>query len=174
MPGSTTFFGAHIHYIANNYCLFMVFIIIWKVIVFHMLFIASRSHIQFHSCSPPNLSSFFSPGFPIYVEYCTKGYQIFLVQWYFWQWVSSWFFVDMQQCVVQELLSPPLCFWTLQQYVGFAYVHYFSSYHTGNRFLAIYNDQPVPYSGTDHSLFGVRGNTQIQCNKKKGGVLLLL
>jgi len=51
----------------------------------------------------------------------------------------------MRSFVIQELLSPPPCFWTLQQYVGFTYVQYFSSYRTGNIFLAIYNDQPVLY-----------------------------
>lgn len=55
------------------------------------------------------------------------------------------FLVDMQPFVVQDLLSPPLCFWTLQQYVGLAYVQHFSSYRVGNKFLAIYNDQPVLY-----------------------------
>lgn len=55
------------------------------------------------------------------------------------------FLVDMQPLVVQELLSPPLYFWTLQHYVGFAYVQYFISYLTGNKFLAIYSDQPFLY-----------------------------
>lgn len=51
----------------------------------------------------------------------------------------------MQPFVVQDLLSPLLCCWTLHQYVGFAYVHYFSSCRIGNKFLAIYNNQQVLY-----------------------------
>jgi hypothetical protein len=59
VPGNTKFLPVHIPYIANDYSLFMPFIIIWNVLVLSMLFMAFQSHIHSHSCCPPNLSSVF-------------------------------------------------------------------------------------------------------------------
>ena len=63
MTGNTRFFPVHVPYIANNYRLFSLFIMFWKLLFSSKLFMAYRSYVQSSSCSPPNLSSSFFTGF---------------------------------------------------------------------------------------------------------------
>lgn len=53
----TKFLPLHIHYIASECSLSVLFSMIWKVLVLSMLFMAFQSYIQSHSCSLPYLSS---------------------------------------------------------------------------------------------------------------------
>jgi hypothetical protein len=61
--------------------------------------------------------------------------------------LSSWVLFPRwytASCCSGAPLSTPVLL-DIAAYVGFAYVQYFSSYLIGNKFLAIYNDQPVLY-----------------------------
>ena len=64
MSVNTKLLPVNVHYIANDYSLSILSIIIRKVLVLTGMYIVVQSYIQSHSCSLSNLSSAFLVGFP--------------------------------------------------------------------------------------------------------------
>jgi hypothetical protein len=73
MPHNTKILRVHIHCIADDYSLSVLFIMIWVVLVSSMLFIALQSYIQSYLFFPQSHFYFLSLVFPFTVVLVCVG-----------------------------------------------------------------------------------------------------